>query len=785
MTIQLDGLSWNLALGNGAAQGFTLNPAEAQEYVYETAAVAADTMTGGPRANVVPKEGGNRFTGYFLVSHTTGSLQSNNLTDELKNKGLQSANPLKRLYDYNAALGGPLKQDKLWFFTSIRQWDQQEQVTGMFHPIDPLSFVFNPALGAAGNVDLSQPAIYDSWVRSYSARVTWQINAKNKVSLYGAHQPRRQFPQFVSATRSFEASNDSQSKLGRMIQASWKSPLTSRLLLEAAFASPYNSTPESLSVPSITPDTVSVTDTGTGLTYRAAPTYWVPYYYQPSAKFAASYVTGTHVARVGFDIGWGSVYNQNQRTNGGLNYTLLNGVPRSITEVLSPRDEREREHHLALYGQDQWTLKRLTVNAGLRFDYQNQWVPAQVSGPGPFVPLQTWPAVNDIVGWKDLSPRLGVAYDLFGDGKTALKATASRYVVRDSTALAAALNPLLSNATATRTWRDSNGDFIPQENELGPLSNPLFGTAAPTTTADNAISHGWGVRPYNWEITAGVQRQLVSAVSASASYVRRSYSNFVVTDNLAITPADYDQYCIAALADARLGSVSGTEICGLYDLTPAAFVRPPKNFRTTASTYGTQKEFFNGIDVSLTARLPRRGQLFGGVSSGTSNNSGNALVNSTEACFVINSPQALRYCKVDYPWRTQVKILGTVALPWNVDVGATFQNSPGPDINANYTVNSSQVRFLTPGRTSLSSGTATIPLIAPATVFGDRIYQIDLRISKAVTTGGVRLRAILDVGNLPNASTVLLQNNTYGNNWLRPSYIMPGRLFKPSIEMTF
>jgi hypothetical protein len=204
-----------------------------------------------------------------------------------------------------------------------------------------------------------------------------------------------------------------------------------------------------------------------------------------------------------------------------------------------------------------------------------------------------------------------------------------------------------------------------------------------------------------------------------------------------------------------------------------------------ASIYGTQKEFFNGIDVSLTARLPRRGQLFGGVSSGTSNNSGNALVNSTEACFVINSPQALRYCKVDYPWRTQVKILGTVALPWNVDLGATFQNNPGPDINANYAINSSQVRFLRPGRTALSSGTATIPLIPPATVFGDRIYQVDLRISKAVSTGGVQLRAILDVGNLLNASTVLLQNNTFGNNWLRPSYIMPGRLFKPSVELTF
>src|SRR5207247_2032624 len=121
--------------------------------------------------------------------------------------------------------------------------------------------------------------------------LTWQATEKHKFSVYGAHQPRTQDPQAVSATRSFEAAMLSPSKLGRMIQASWKAPFTSRLLAEAAFASPYNSTPENPTVPWITPDTISVTDSGTGLTYRAAPTYWIPYYYQPSAKAAISYVT--------------------------------------------------------------------------------------------------------------------------------------------------------------------------------------------------------------------------------------------------------------------------------------------------------------------------------------------------------------------------------------------------------------------------------------------------------------------------------------------------------------
>ena len=99
----------------------------------------------------------------------------------------------------------------------------------------------------------------------------------------------------------------------------------------------------------------------------------------------------------------------------------------------------------------------------------------------------------------------------------------------------------------------------------------------------------------------------------SAAFTRRSYGTFVATDNLAITPADYDEFCVTAPTDPRLGGVSGTRICGLYDLTPAAFVRPPQNLRTSASTYGTQKEYYNGVDLSLTARLPHRVQLFGGL----------------------------------------------------------------------------------------------------------------------------------------------------------------------------
>ena len=469
-------------------------------------------------------------------------------------------------------------------------------------------------------------------------------------------------------------------------------------------------------------------------------------------------MTGSHAAKFGIDINWGSVLNEYQRTNAGMTYTLQNGTPRSISLALSPRNERERFHSVAMYGQDQWTVKRLTVNAGVRLDLHNSSVSEQESGPGPFVPAQSWPKVEDVPNWRDLSPRLGVAYDLFGNGRTAVKATFNRYVVRDNTAFAAQNNPLLFNATATRTWTDANRDFVTQESELGPLSNRNFGTAVPTTTVDDEVREGWGVRADNWEWSAGVQHELTPRVSLTAGYFHRSFGNFLVLDNRAVTPADYDPFCIMAPADSRLPGGGGNLVCDLYDLNPAKLGQVD-NLRTSADHYGTQKETFDGMDISATMRLPRRTQISGGLSSGTSFNVGNALTNSTEACFVVDSPGALRFCDQPVPWLTQVKFLGTVGLPWEIDLGVTFQNSPGPEILASYTVNSTQVIGL--GR-PLSTGTATVPLIERATEFGDRVNQVDIRLGKTFRYRAARIRALLDIGNLFNASTVLLQNNTYG-----------------------
>ena len=788
--MQFDGTPITLA-GTGAQQTWQVNPGEVQEYVYELGSISAETQAGGVRSNIIPKEGGNRFAGFFFTGYSNQHLQANNLTPALIATGITRVNRLVKHWDVNGSEGGPVKRDKLWFFGSYRNWGQEEEVTGMFQAINPLSFVFNPALGAAGNVDLNKPAAFQPVNKAYSGRLTWQATPRNKFAIYAAHQPRRQLGLFMSGTRSLEASIDQQITTNRLIQGVWKAPVSSRLLLEANWADSYMPGPQLATRAGLEDsDIVGVTDSGTGYSYRssALTPYQVPHWYQPSAKAAASYVTGAHVAKVGVDYQWGYERYLNVRHNQQQSFTFRNGVPIQLSVYNEPYTRKAEFSKVGVFAQDQWTVKRLTVNGGVRLDLQKGKIPGdQTSGPSKYAALQTWPAVDNAPNWKDISPRLGVAYDVFGNGKTAIKGSVNRYVVNEGVAFSLTLDPITFNQTATRAWTDANGDFVPQESELGPLSNANFATGVTTSATDDKVREGWGVRAYNWETSAGIQHQLLAPVAVSLTYIRRTYGNFTVTDNRDVAPADFDEFCITAPTDTRLGGVSGSRICGLYDLNPAkrGLVH---NFRTRVSNFGKQTETFNGIDALVNARAGRA-TLSGGVSSGTSTSQGGAISNSSQACFVVDSPGALRFCDVHRPWRTGLRLIGTIGLPWGLDWGVTLQSNPGPELQANYSVVSAQVgsivRFANPTRTALTTGTSTVQLLEPGTVFGERMNQLDFRLAKGIRYRGTRSRLVLDVANVLNSSDVLVVNNAYGGSWLRPVFLLPGRLFKLGVQLDF
>jgi hypothetical protein len=288
---------------------------------------------------------------------------------------------------------------------------------------------------------------------------------------------------------------------------------------------------------------------------------------------------------------------------------------------------------------------------------------------------------------------------------------------------------------------------------------------------------GFGNRGSNWQASVSVQHELRPSIALNVGYFRTWYSNFRSTDNLATVPGDFDPYWITAPVDPRLPDGGGYRVDGLYNVSVAKFGLS-NDLVVKSERFGQQTEVFNGFDVTLNARRSQ-GMLSGGLSTGNT---------VTDACFTVDSPQAMRFCRNSVPWSagTQLKLFGVYNLPWEMQASGTYQNIPGIPIQANYTATNAEIKPSL-GR-DLSAGPAanvSVALIEPNTMFEDRINQFDARLTKNIRLSGRRIEVMLDVYNVFNASPVLSINNTYGQAWLRPNQILDGRLFKFGVQLDF
>lgn len=791
----------NLRSGNTA--NYVLNTGMFQEVVVNVGSHEAENLTSGVRTNIIPKEGGNSLRGSIFMTYTDKNLGQSNITPALARQGVGSLPSFDKMWEINPAGGGAFLKDKLWFYAAYRYNVTNDFVPGAYYAKNPTALVYEP--------DLSRPAIDDRRFQAEDIHLTWAATPRHKFGLYYHADQYRNFHRSVSATQTPEASAETGPPHEGLWNVTYTAPITTRLLVDVrwALARPvlvFNPHPGQ------SPDLIRVTDLGTGISSRAV-TRQGGDFLSSNSHATLTYVTGSHSLKIGMQTQQGYQLLHNI-TNGGLDITLqtLNGVPRQITEFSTPNDPRENlDMELGLFAQERWTRNKLTTLAGLRFDYLNASVPAQVYPATRFLPERSFPAITDLPNWKDLSPRIGVVYDVFGDGKTAMKVSGGKYLLSQYLFMTSALNPVNSSINSTtRAWTDTNQNEVPdcdlanrsQNDECGPLNNPRFGQQSAVPTFDPAYQRGWGKRLFSWEIQTGVQHQLTSGISVGADYTRHWYGNFLVSDNLLVTPSDYSSFCITAPVDPRLPGGGGNQRCGFYDLNPdkvgflqSVVVRP-------ADQYGKVSDVYNGVDTNIRVQLPRGIILQGGTSTGrvvTDNcdvvgkvdNAGsstypNAIVSGVAGLNSGNvASPSLNFCRIQVPFQTQVKLSGVYPLPWwALQLGGVFQSNVGGSIQALYTVQGSQVQNL--GR-PLSAGASvvTVPLVDPATLFGDRVNQLDLRVARTFKVGRTKMQALLDLFNVLNSSAVLGYNNTYGANWQKPTAMMPGRFFKFGAMVTF
>jgi hypothetical protein len=782
--LMIDGFTIRNIGAEGQNANLLPDTGSVQEMTVDYAAASADQAFSGLRIDLIPKEGGNDFKGSVFATAVNESFQGDNYTQDLKDRGLTQPNRLYRMYDVNGSMGGPIVQNKLWFFASIRRQMNKNYVAGVFenrNAGDLSKWLYE--------ADTSKPGFYSVVQPSWGTRLTWQAAAKHKISFYVEDQGKdwddgRPAVSPESVTKFRYVKN-------QLISGSWSAPLTNRMLLDVRGANHaeeyFHEPPEPGSVYwkliPVTEQTTNLLYRGTGLANASFLHSKMPNIYNVLGSL--SYVTGTHAFKVGASQLGGTHERLNGDNDYSLSYRFNNGVPNQITQRATPTAYTNvLRSEFGAFAQDKWTLGRATLNLGLRFDYFNSFFPAMHLGPANLIPnrnldLPKTPWYN----FKDLSPRLGAAYDLFGDGKTAAKVNLARYIV--------AANPTVGNPFSnlanqvTRSWADSNRDYVPNcdiinpqaNGECGTISDLRFGQPIPSTQYDPAGLVGWKTRPDNWEFSVSVQREVVPRVAVDVGYFRRWYSNFTVTDNRAVGAADYSPFSITAPVDPRLPDGGGYVISGLYDLNPNK-VGAVDNWVTFADNFGKQIEHWNGMDLSVSARIRQGFVVQAGLSSGRL---------STDNCDVVtklDNPSPL-YCHMDEALQTQVKLLSTYLIPRiDVQLAATFQSYPGPMIQALYNAPNSVVQPSLGRPLSGGAANVTVNLVHPGTMYGERANQLDLRFAKILRFGRTRTALNFDLYNALNGNAVLLQNNSFAV-WQTPQRIMDARLGKFSVQFDF
>jgi hypothetical protein len=829
--------------GNSVAQfGYDINNADELQVLVSGG--LGESETGGPLANLVPKSGGNTFAGVAFYSGTNSHFQSDNVDDALRAVGITEPPAVRKNWDGSGSAGGPIIRDRIWFFGNARTYGLAQVVEGA-HP--------NKNVGDASKwVYVPDNDVEVRRVESkldLSVRITGQVTPKNRASFSHQWQDRcfgssltlngsdcrartADWIGMGSATTAPEAGPGYSGDPSTLTQGTWTSTVSNRMLVDAAVSRFVYGIVGSGQVPQDAVMNIpGVTERSniygrTGFSYRAPFTFSkydnVPWNWRASA----SYVTGAHNVKIGYQGAYQMYDRRTFANQTQLRYVFNNAVPTGVSYFVTPYfDFSDRTEVNSLYIQDQWTLGRLTVQGALRYDHVTSWAPGDkqgYSGTSPFNPQPiTFETTTSVSGYNDLDPRVGIAYDVFGTGKTALKVNAGRYLAAATAdGIYSANNPALKLVTQVggngRGWTD-NGNYVVDCDLLNPAqqdfrasggdlcaaltgSNLNFGNLNPTLTViDPEILSGWGVRPYNWQFGASVQQEVLPRVSVDVGYNRRWWGNFFSTVNTLVNASDYQVWNVPVPNDQRLPDAGSTQ--SFVAITSEASARGSRTFQTKETAYAPARTaYWHGIDYTATARLTSGITLQGGGSTGRGVRNTCELWKARPDLQGNNRSDA---CDVVEPWTTSIRGLASYRLPKaDVLISATVRStrtnasgdvaSNGSALDANYQMPNTYVQTLL-GRLpagATATQTTTVNLNTPTSLYPlSRRTQLDMRFAKILRLGKQRYDLGVDLYNILNSNTPTAYDETYvypdGSTYLDTTAITAPRLLRFNATVTF
>jgi hypothetical protein len=726
----VNGLKLNWPGGNGGATAFYFDQDSFAEINVMTNGAPAEVATGGVYMNTVTKSGGNELKGGTSIYWEDQSFQGDNVSAALRAQGVTKGNPINHIYDFNANVGGPLKRDKAWFFSSFRRFDISTQVLGITRPDG------SPA------PDLNHQS-------NFVGKVTAQVNDKNKISGEFNFNYQNRFFRRPTSDLVEEKASWRQIEPAYISQFQWTSLLTPKLFLDARYGFlhlifPLHYQPE-----------VGANDFARQDIFRhtlgGAATYdYINLATRHQANVSASYFVNSHNLKTGFE--YGRAFNQNQYdANGNEVLRYFDGAPLEVQTYNTPITGQNYIDTVMLYAQDSWVInRRLTVNYGGRFERLVGFAPPQSRPGNDFFPAQSFGLLDNVPNWNNGLWRLGIAYDVNGDGKTAVKAFYGRFMVQEGTRLVQQVNPNDLGGDF-RSWRDANGDSVAQLTELGPPTRPYGGRV---NTIDPNLK-----QPYSDEINVGVDHELLRNFSAGVTYYRRHNGRRFSGLNLAVPLSTY----------------AATTVVG-------ADGQPVTVYNQDASTLGSARRIitnidgledtYNGVEFTATKRMANRWQMIGGFTIGRDKgvydsglnddfNNPNANINRQDAIIGMDSTYV-------------AKLIGTYVFPRDVTFSTNFRYFTGQPVQKVNTVR------------GLNQGTVSVLAEPVGTTRLDNVALWDARASKIFRFGrGRELEAMVDVFNLLNRDAKTIINNNVGPLFGNPIAILPPRVARLGVRFAF